>query len=110
MPLVYFLCIIFCKGLGYCLVTISFQFVSAAYLLAKINWKKLNFLLYFIILSKLTPYVSGNIDVAGLFFHKMFWSRLNYLMPKQKFFRCIVIGKNKMEIIELFAIFHHCQD
>ena len=39
------------------------------------------------------------------FSHTMFWSRLTYLMPKPKFFRCRFISKNKLEIIELFAIF-----
>ena len=84
------------------------KFFSAA--LAKMNWKKWNFFLYFIKLSKLRPYVSGNIDVVGLFFLSMFWSRPTYLMPEPKFFRCRFISKNKLEIIELFVIFHHCQD
>ena len=57
----------------------------------------------FIKLSKLRPYVSGNIHVAVLFFHTVFWSRLTYLMPKPKFFRCGFISENKLEIIELFG-------
>ena len=67
----------------------------------------MNFLLYFIKLSKLRPYVSGNIDAAGLFFHTMFWSRLAYLMPKTEIFSlCRFISKNKLEIIEIFADFY----
>ena len=105
----------------------------------------MNFLLYFIKLSKLRPYVSGNIDGAGLFFHTMgrpiffslqilamfflvyfiklsnwdprstellmgpntmFWDRLAYLNRNRNFFRCRFISKNKLEIIELFAIFY----
>ena len=67
----------------------------------------------FIKLSKLRPHFSRINDGAGLFFHTMFWNNLGYLMPKkfsEIFFRCIVIRKNKLEIIELFGyISSNCQ-
>ena len=86
------------------------KIVSAAELLAKTIRKSMTFHPPFSNFSTLKGYFTGFIGGTGILFMYNFpqGARLSVWPEKVSriFFRCIVISKNKLEIIELFAIFY----
>ena len=85
------------------------EIISAAYLLAKTIWKSMTFLPHFAKFSTLKGYFSAFIGATGMLLCIIFCKGLGYRLATisfQKISRSIVISKNKLEKIELFAIFY----
>ena len=83
VALVYFLCIIFPKGLGYRLTRKSFRNFFRCIGISKNKLEIIELFAIFFQIVKIETLCLRQYWWADLFFHTMFWNNPGYLMPKK---------------------------